>query len=115
MPGAGRPGDPLWAAIGFAIGILPGIYFHQIGLGLALGIVLSALGLIREDIRNNNRRPADPLWFAIGLGIGILVGLYLWHLGLGWRLGIGLGIATGVVLGATIGTIRADIRRNRRG
>jgi hypothetical protein len=114
MPGVGRPGDPLWAAIGFAIGVIPGIYFHQIGLGTALGIALAvAFGLIREDIRNNNRRPADPLWFAIGPVIGILGGLYLWHLGLGWKLGIGLGAALGACLGAVMGTARADIRRSR--
>ncbi|MGB6385403.1 MAG: hypothetical protein WBD25_08260 [Terriglobales bacterium] len=115
MPGAGRPGDPFWAAIGFAIGVIPGIYFHQIGLGLALGIVLGgAFGLIREDIRTNNRRPADPLWFVIGLVIGILGGLYLYHLGLTLRLGISLGVALGVFLGAVMGTARSDARRNLR-
>ena len=114
MPGVGRPGDPLWFAIGFAIGVIPGIYFHQFGVGLALGIVLGgAFGLIREDIRTDNRRPASPLWFVIGLGIGVLVGLYLWHLGLGWKLGIGLGVALGAFLGAVMGTDREDIRRNR--
>ena len=117
MPGflGGRSGDPLWAAIGFAIGVIPGIYFHQIGAGLGIGFALGvAFGLIREDIRNNNRRPADPLWFVIGLGIGMLGGLYLYHLGLTLKLGIGLGIAIGVVLGATMGTIRADLHRNQR-
>ena len=50
MPGAGRPGDPLWFAIGFAIGFLPGLYYHQIGLGVALGLTLgAAFALIRED------------------------------------------------------------------
>jgi hypothetical protein len=29
MPGAGRPGDPLWMAIGFAIGVIPGICFTR--------------------------------------------------------------------------------------
>ena len=73
MPGAGRPGDPLWFAIGFAIGILPGFYFHQVGLGAVLGLVLGGtLGLIRADATKNYRRPADPLWFATGLFIGIL-------------------------------------------
>ena len=87
MPGGGRPADPLWSAIGFAIGIAPGIYFHQLGLGVGLGIVLAgAFGLVRADIKNKYTRPADPLWFAIGLAIGILGGLWLHFLGLGWDL-----------------------------
>ena len=58
MPGAGRAADPLWSGVGFAIGFLPGIYFHQIGLGTALGVVLAAaLGLIAKDRKNSRRRP----------------------------------------------------------
>ena len=114
MPGAGRPGDPLWFAIGFAIGIAPGIYFHQLGLGVGLGLVLGGtFGLVRADIKNKYTRPVDPLWFAIALAIGLLAGLWLRYLGLGWRLGIGLGLALGFVLGAVLGTVRADHRRNQ--
>ena len=57
MPGAGRPADPLKFAIGFTIGVVPGIYFHQfaagVGIGLALGV---ALGPIGADIRNKCTR-----------------------------------------------------------
>ena len=116
MPGGGRTADPLWSAIGFAIGIAPGIYFHQLGLGVGLGIVLAgAFGLVRADIKNKYTRPADPLWFAIGLAIGILGGLWLHFLGLGWGLGIGLGLVLGLVLGAVLGTIRADLERKQIG
>jgi hypothetical protein len=116
MPGAGRPADSLWFAIGFAIGIAPGTYFHQLGFGVCLGLVLGgAVGLIRADIKNKYTRPADPLWFAIGLAIGLLAGLWLHYLGLAWRLGVGLGLALGLFLGAVLGTIRADLRRNQAG
>ena len=37
MPGTGRPGDPLWMAIGFAIGVIPGIWLHQVYAGLGSG------------------------------------------------------------------------------
>jgi hypothetical protein len=40
VPGVGRPGDPLWFVIWFAIGVIPGIYFHRLWVGVALGIVL---------------------------------------------------------------------------
>ena len=114
MPGAGRPADPFWVAVGFAIGVVPGIYFHQLGAGFGIGIALGgALGLIREDMRRGYRRPADPLWFAIGLAIGLLGGVGLHYLGLGWKLGIGLGLALGLFLGAAMGTIRADLRRKQ--
>jgi hypothetical protein len=57
MPGTGRPGDPLWMAIGFAIGVIPGIYFHQSYAGLGIGIALAvAFGRIREDKRRGYRR-----------------------------------------------------------
>jgi len=112
MPGQGRPGDPLWTAIGFLIGVIPGVVFHQVGLGLCLGLVLGgAFGLIREDLKRGYRRPADPLWFVIGLTIGLAGGVCLHYLGLSWRMGIGLGLALGLVLGAVAGTIRADRRR----
>jgi len=105
MPGAGRPGDPLWGAIGFAIGVIPGIYFHQVWAGLGIGLALAvAFALIREDIRQGYRRPTDPLRFAIGLGIGLVGGLWLHYLGLGWSLGMGLGLAFGLFLGAAIGS-----------
>ena len=56
MPGVGRSADPLWFAIGFAIGLLPGFYFHQIGLGLALGIVLGGtFGLVAADAKKRRR------------------------------------------------------------
>src|SRR5439155_17699897 len=67
MPGAGggRPADPLWSAIGFAIGVIPGIYFHQVGAGLGIGIALGgAFGLMRADAKRGYKRPADPLWFV---------------------------------------------------
>jgi hypothetical protein len=52
MLGTGRPGDPLWAAIGFALGVAPEIYLRQFRLGRSVGLVLAiACGLIREDIR----------------------------------------------------------------
>jgi hypothetical protein len=109
MPGQGRPADPLWFAIGMIICIIPGIGFHQLGLGITFGFVVGgALGLIREDKRRGYHRPADPLWFAIGLLIGLAVGVSLHFLGLTWRLGLGLGFALGVFLGAVAGTIRAD-------
>lgn len=112
MPGAGRPADPLWSAIGFLVGIIPGIYLHQLGMGVALGIVLGgALGLIREDRRRGYHRPADPLWFAIGLFVGLGAGVFLHFLGLTWRLALGLGLALGLLLGAVAGTIRGDRRR----
>jgi O-antigen/teichoic acid export membrane protein len=112
MPGAGRPGDPLWTAIGFMIGIVPGIYFHQIGAALGIGIALGvALGLIREDRRRGYRRPADPLWFCIGLLIGLGAGVCLHFLGLRWFPSLALGLALGLVFGAVAGTIRADRRR----
>ena len=114
MPGQGRPGDPLWFAIGVIICIIPGIYFHQLGLGLTLGFVVGgALGLMREDKRRGYRRPVDPLWFVIGLLIGLAAGVCLHFLGLTWRLGLGLGLALGLFLGAVAGTIRADRRRER--
>ena len=114
MPGQGRPADPLWTAVGLALGVIPGIYFHQIGAGLGIGIALgAALGLIREDKRRGYHRPADPLWFAIGLLIGLAAGVWLHFLGLTWRLGLGLGLALGCFLGAVAGTIRADRRRAR--
>ncbi len=43
MPGTGRAADPLWFAIGFAIGFLPSVYFRQVGFGVALD---SCLGLL---------------------------------------------------------------------
>ena len=112
MPGTGRPADPLWFAIGFVFGAIPGIYFHQLvaslGIGLAVGV---AFGLIRADAKRGYTRPADPLWFTIGLGIGLLGGLWLHHFGLGWLLGMGLGLAFGLLLGAFLGTARADHRK----
>jgi hypothetical protein len=114
MPGAGRPGDPLWGAIGFSIGVIPGIYFHEVYAGLGIGLALAvAFALIREDIRRGYRRPTDPTRFIIGLGIGLLGGVWLHYLGLGWRLGMGLGLAFGLFLGAAIGVSYADTRRNR--
>jgi small basic protein len=111
MPGAGRPGDPLWMAIGFAIGVIPGICFHQVYAGLGIGLALAvAFGLIREDMRRGYRRPTDPTRFTIGLAIGLLGGVWLHYLGLGWRLGMGLGLAFGFFLGATIGVSRANTR-----
>jgi len=114
MPGAGRPGDPLWFAIGFVLGAIPGIYFHQLvaalGVGFALGV---ALALIRGDAKRGYTRPTDPLWFAIGLAIGLLGGLWLHYLGLSWPLGMGLGLALGLFFGAFLGTARADHLRNR--
>jgi hypothetical protein len=111
MPGTGRPGDPLWMAIGFAIGVIPGIYFHQVYAGLGIGLALAvAFGLIREDKRRGYRRPTDPTRFMIGLGIGLLGGVWLHYLGLGWGLGMGLGLAFGLFLGAAIGVSRADTR-----
>lgn len=112
MPGAGRPADPLWTSIGFLIGIIPGIYFHQLGMGVALGIVLGgALGLIREDRRRGYHRPIDPLWLCIGVLVGLGAGFGLHFLGFTWRLGLGLGLALGLFLGAVAGTVRADRRR----
>jgi hypothetical protein len=114
MPGQGRPGDPLWFAIGFLLGVIPGVYFHQLGAGLGIGFALGvAFGLIREDRRRGNRRPADPLWFAIGLGVGLAGGVWLHYLGLTWSLGLGLGLVLGLFLGAVLGTIRADRRRDQ--
>ncbi|MFZ0955441.1 MAG: hypothetical protein WAN60_03800 [Candidatus Sulfotelmatobacter sp.] len=111
MPGAGRPGDPLWGAIGFAIGVIPGIYFHQVYAGLGIGLALAvAFALIREDMRRGYRRPTDPTRFMIGLGIGLLGGVCLHYLELGWRLGMGLGLAFGLFLGAALGVSRADTR-----
>ena len=50
MPGTGRPGDPLWMAIGFASGVIPGIWLHQVYAGLGIGMALAiAFGRIRED------------------------------------------------------------------
>ena len=112
--GVGRPADPLWTAIGLAIGVIPGIYFHQISAGLGIGVALGvALGRIREDKRRGYSRPADPLWFAIGLVIGLGGGVWVHYLGLTWALSILLGLALGVVFGAVAGTIRADRRRAR--
>jgi hypothetical protein len=112
MRGAGRPADPLWTGIGFLVGIIPGIYFHQWGAGTAVGIVLGgALGLVREDKRRGYRRPANPLWFAIGFLIGFALGISLHALGLTLGLSIFLGVALGVVFGALAGTARADRRR----
>ena len=52
MPGTGRPGDPLWFAIGFGGGVIFGICVHQIWAGLAMGVVVGvALALIREDAK----------------------------------------------------------------
>src|SRR5271169_2266229 len=114
MPGQGRPGDPLWFAIGFLLGAVPGIYFHQVGAGVGFGLALGvAFGLIREDRRRGIRRPADPLWFAIGFVIGLLCGVGLHYLGLTWNFGVGLGLALGLVFGAVAGTIRADRRREQ--
>ena len=112
MPGQGRPADPFWTAVGLASGVIPGIYFHQIGAGLGIGVALGvALGLIREDRRRGYRRHADPLWFCIGLLIGLGGGVWLHFLGLTWPLSILLGLALGAVFGAVAGTIRADRRR----
>ena len=110
MPGGGgRPADPIWFATGFLIGVIPGIYLHQLGLGLAIGMALGgALGLIREDMRRGYRRPGDPLWFCGGLTVGLGVGVWLHYLGLSWRMGLGLGFAVGLFLGAVAGTIGAD-------
>jgi hypothetical protein len=109
----GRPADPLWSAIGFLLGIIPGIYFHQLGMGVALGIVLGgALGVIREDKRRGYRRPVDSLWVCIGLLIGLAGGVGLHFLGLTWLLGLGLGVALGLVFGAVAGMARADRRRD---
>jgi len=110
----GRPIDLLWFAIGFVVGVTPGIYFHQPGLGLALGFVIgSGLGLIREDKRRGYRRPANPLWFCAGLALGLAAGIGLHYLGLTWGLGLGLGFALGLVFGAVAGTIRADRHRSK--
>jgi hypothetical protein len=112
MPGAGRPADPLWTAIGLLLGIISGIYFHQIWAGVAIGFVLGgALGLIREDRRRGYHSPADPLWSGIGLLVGLGAGFGLHFLGLTWRLGLGLGLALGLFLGAVAGTVRTDWRR----
>ena len=108
MPGTGRPGDPLWMAIGFASGVIPGIWFHQVYAGLGIGMALAiAFGRIREDKRRLYRRPTDPTRFMIGLGIGLLGGAWLHSLGLGWSLGMGLGLAFGLFLGAALGVSRA--------
>jgi len=97
MPGTGRPGDPLWMAIGFAIGVIPGIWLHQVYAGLGIGMALAiAFGRIREDKRRLYRRPTDPTRFVIGLGIGLLGGDWLHSLGLRLvaRDGAGTGIRT---------------------
>jgi|SRR5580658_624973 hypothetical protein len=108
MPGTGRPGDPLWMAIGFAIGVIPGVYFHQSYAGFGIGIALAvAFGRIREDKRRGYRRPTDPTRFMFGLGVGLLGGVWLHYLGLSWWLGMGLGLAFGIFLGAAIGVSRA--------
>jgi hypothetical protein len=112
VPGAGRPGDPLWFVIGFAIGVIPGIYFHQLWAGVGIGIVLGgAFGLIRADIRNKNVGRVAPARFAIGVVIGLVCGFCLHYLGLGWLPGIGLGLAFGLFLGAAIGTNNQTSRR----
>lgn len=112
MPGVGRPADPLWVGIGISLGVIPGIYFHQLSAGLGIGVALGiAFGLIREDMKRGKGSPVDPLWFVIALAIGLLAGLWLHHLGLNWPLGIALGLVFGAVLGAVSGTIRADRRR----
>jgi hypothetical protein len=111
MPGHGRPADPLWTAIGFLIGVIPGIVYHQLGLGLCLGGLLGgAFGLIREDRKRGYSWPSHPLWFVVGLMLGMAGGVGLHYLGLSWPMGIGLGLALGLVLGAVAGTIRPDRR-----
>jgi len=112
MPGQGKPGDPLWFAIGLVSGVIPGLYFHQIWAGVAVGLVLGgAFGLIREDKRRGLHRPADPLRFGVGFLIGFTIGISLRFLGLSWGLSIFAGAALGVVFGAVAGTARADRRR----
>jgi len=111
----GRPGDPLWTAIGFLIGVIAGICLHQlwagVGIGMALGV---AFGLISEDRKRGYRRPADPLWFVIGVSVGLVAGVILHYLGLSWGLGLGLGLALVLFLGAVAGTARADHLRARK-
>jgi hypothetical protein len=114
IPGQGRPADPLWFAFGLALGVLPGIYFHQRWAGAAIGLVLGgALGLIRRDKRSGYRRPADPIWFLAGVLFGLASGVALHFLGLAWPLGLGLGAVLGLFLGAVAGTIRADRRQEQ--
>jgi hypothetical protein len=114
MPGSGRSADPLWFAIGFVVGLAPGLYFHQFAVGAGVGLVLGgACGLIREDIRKGYRRPASFLWFLIGLAIGLSGSFWLHSAGLSWRLSLGLGLALGLVFGSTLGTWRADARQEQ--
>jgi hypothetical protein len=114
MPGTGRPGDPLWFAAGFAAGILPGIYFHQIRLGAVLGFVLGgALALIRKDAKSGLTRAVDPLWFIIGTTSATVPIFGFHHFGLSWKLSGFLGCFIGIVLGVIMATIRADMRRGK--
>ena len=114
MPGIGRPVNPVWLGVGAVIGAVLGIYLHQLWAGLAIGAVLAgALSLIREDARRGYRRPFDHVWFVFGLAIGLIGGVGLHYLGLDWKLGLGLGLAAGLFIGAAVGTIREDTRRNR--